>query len=399
MTAASPAAVPLFRLVPALGVVQIFAWGSSFYLLAVLAQPIAADTGWPLPWVVGALSIGMLVAGLISPAVSTRIARSGGRSVLAAGCLLMALGQVLIGLATSLPVFIGGWVVIGLGMGACLYDAAFAALGRLFGLAARPVITRLTLWGGFASTLCWPVSSFLEHQLGWRGTCFAYAAIMGLLCVPLVLFALPAPAPPATGSAGDTPGRTSAPLRLTGIDQLKFILLASTITLCGATSAAISQHLLTVLQSQGLTLAQAVSIAMLLGPAQVASRLLEMAGGGRHHPLWTLGIAVVMMSLGLTLLALGFAWPGLALVFYGLGTGVYSIARGTVPLAVFGPERYAPVIGRIARPNLILQALAPSGAAFLLTRFGAAAMLDVLVAAMIVSLAVLAGLAVLERRA
>ncbi len=140
-------------MISALGVVQILAWGSSFYLLGVLAGPIEADTGWALAWVFGGLTLGLLVAGLISPSVGRLIGERGGRPVLAAAAVVLACGLVVIGAAPSLPVFLAGWALLGLGMGCGLYDPAFATLGRLYGAEARPAITTLTLWGGFASTV------------------------------------------------------------------------------------------------------------------------------------------------------------------------------------------------------------------------------------------------------
>src|SRR6187549_3214326 len=161
--------------VTALGIGQILAWGSSFYFPAVLAEPIVADTGWSLGWVVGGVSIGLLVAGLIAPRVGSLIERKGGRPVLAASSLLYASGLAGIGLAPTLPVYLLAWVVLGMGTG--LYDAVFAALGKLYGKEARTPITNLTLFGGFASTVCWPLSAFLAETLGWRGACFVYAAL------------------------------------------------------------------------------------------------------------------------------------------------------------------------------------------------------------------------------
>jgi len=158
-----------------LGVTQIFAWGSSYYLPAVLAKPIAADTGWSLSWVVGGLSLGLLVAGLVSPWVGRAIARSGGRPVLALSAGLLAAGLSALALAHSLPAFLIAWLLVGLGMGAGLYDPAFATLGRLYGHGGRSAITTLTLFGGFASTVCWPLSAFLDAHLGWRGACLVYA--------------------------------------------------------------------------------------------------------------------------------------------------------------------------------------------------------------------------------
>lgn len=365
--------------ITALGIEQILAWGSSYYLLTVLAQPIASDTGWPLTWIIGSLSAGLLVAGLVSPRVGRLIAHHGGRPVLAGSILLLALGLVLIALAPSFPVFVLGWLVLGAGMGAGLYDAAFATLGRLYGKEARRAITTLTLWGGFASTVCWPLSAFLVDQLGWRGACLVYAGIHLGISLPLVLLRIP-PAPPLpleAHSGGQTP---DAPLRAG--ERTTFVLLAAVMTLGGITTSIVSVHLLTLLQDRGYALAAAVSLGALVGPSQVGARVLEMASGGRHHPIWTLTAAMSLIAAGLALLWAGLGAVAIALILYGAGNGIYSIARGTLPLALFGPARYATLVGRLAMPNLLAQALAPSLAAYVLARFGAN-----------ITLAALAGLA------
>ena len=161
------------RTVTVLGLGQVFAWGATYYLPAVLARPIAQDTGWPLTWIVGALSLGTLVSGLAAPAVGRRIDRLGGRPVLAASALLFAAGLGGLAVAPGLLAYLACWLLLGLGMGAGLYDAAFGTLGRLYGQDARKHITVLTLFGGFASTLCWPLSAWLVSAVGWRGTCLA----------------------------------------------------------------------------------------------------------------------------------------------------------------------------------------------------------------------------------
>ena len=342
--------------ISALGVVEILAWGSSFYLPAVLAAPIANDTDWPLPWVVGGLSIGLLVAAFASPRVGLTIHRHGGRPVLALAALLLAAGLVVIGLAPSLPVFLAGWVFIGLGMGCGLYDPAFATLGRLYGAEARPAITTLTLWGGFASTVCWPLSAFLVEQAGWRGACLAYAGLHVLVTLPLVLGTIPKP--PILAGGRDGGRREDGPL--TARERRAFLLMAGVLMLGGAVMTLVSVHLITLLQARGVALAAAVSYGALIGPAQVGARVLEMANKGRHHPLWTLTVAIALVVSALAVLALGIPAVGVALVLYGAGNGIYSIARGTVPLALFGPARYPVLVGRLARPGLIAQAIAPS---------------------------------------
>lgn len=353
--------------ISALGVVEIFAWGTSFYLPAVLAGPVAQDTGWPLAWVVSGLSVGLVVAAFASPWVGTTIHRHGGRPVLALAALLLAVGLVVLGTAPTLPIFLAGWLVIGFGMGCGLYDPAFATLGRLYGAEARPAITTLTLWGGFASTVCWPLSAFLVDHLGWRGACLAYAGLHLLITLPLVLGLVPSA--PRLPIAQD--GQRTDSVSLSMRERRAFWLMAGVLVLGGAIMALVSVHLITLLQARDVALATAVSYGALIGPAQVGARVVEMSLKGRHHPLWTLTAAFGLVALGLGLLASGAPGVALALVLYGAGNGIYSIARGTVPLVLFGPERYAPLVGRLARPGLVAQALAPLLGAFVLTNSGA----------------------------
>lgn len=155
--------------IAALGLGQIFAWGSSYYLPAVLANPIAAGTGWPPMWIIGGLSLGLVAAGVVSPRVGRLIEQRGGRRVLAASAVLFAAGPAVLAWAHSLAVYVAGWLIIGLGIGTGLYDPAFATLGCLYGRAARAAVTALTLFGGFASTVCWPLSAYLVGEVGWRG--------------------------------------------------------------------------------------------------------------------------------------------------------------------------------------------------------------------------------------
>lgn len=364
----------------ALGVTQILAWGSSYYLMAVLAAPIAADTGWSLTWIVGALSAGLLVAGLVSPFVGRRIGQVGGRGVLAVSAILLAIGLGLLRIAPNLPVFVFAWLVIGVGMGAGLYDPAFATLGRLYGKAARPAITTLTLWGGFASTVCWPLSAYLVEHVGWRGACLFYAAVQIFVSLPLIVALVPTPPElPPVAEGADVVADGS----LSQVERRAFLVLAAVVTLAGITTSIVSVHLLTLLREGGLGLNQAVSLGMVIGPAQVGARVLEMAGGGRHHPLWTLAAAMAMIASGLLLLWAGFAIVAVALVLYGAGNGVFSIARGTLPLALFGQRHYGAIVGRLARPSLFAQAVAPSAGAVVIAHHGASS-----------TLALLAGLAV-----
>ncbi|MDO6585042.1 MFS transporter [Salipiger sp. 1_MG-2023] len=349
------APAPRWPVISALGVVMIFTWGSTYYLMAVLAAPIAQDTGWSLEAITGALSAGLLTAGLASPATGRAIAAYGGRPVLAFGCLLIAIGLLIVAAATQIWMFWAGWLVLGFGMAAGLYDPAFAALGRLYGLEVRGAITQLTLWGGFASTLCWPLSTLLLDTWGWRGVAVAYAAIHLCGTLPLILLAIPAA--PARARRDH---RHSARLPdLSRKERRIFALMAAMLILNGLVVVNIATWLFTFLQAEGVSLATAVALGTLIGPAQVGARVLEMAGRGRHHPIWTLAAATIAIAVGLCLLALDHQLAGAALVIFGGGNGLFSIARGSFPLSVFGAERYPALMGRLARPSLVAQAVAP----------------------------------------
>ena len=386
---------PARLIVPALGITQILAWGSSYYLPAVLAKPIADDTGWPLTWVIGALSLGLLMAGLASPFVGRQIHRHGGRPVLIASALLLAAGQLGLAASPNLPAFIAAWLVTGLGMSAGLYDAAFSTLGRIYGQEARQHITTLTLFGGFASTVCWPLSAFFLHELGWRGACVAYAAIQLVICLGIYVIALPREqrngATDAATSEAAAGGDSAHPLAI-------FMLLAVTITIASMLSTVMSVHLLAILQARDITLAAAVALGALVGPSQVGARFIEMLVGKYHHPIWTKIASVCFLAIGLGLLWGHLPLIALTLVFYGAGIGLESIARATLPLVLFGARDYAPIMGRLARPSLIAQAAAPSIGAYLILWLGTDGALGVLVAVAAINVVLVLALFAVQRK-
>ena len=383
-------------IIPVLGVTQIFAWGSSYYLPAVLAKPIAADTGWPLTWVVGGLSLGLLMAALISPRVGLAIERHGGRWVLPLSAAAIGIGQIGLAIASNLTLYVIAWLIIGVGMGAGLYDAAFATLGRLYGRDARSAITALTLFGGFASTVCWPLSALLASQLGWRGACLVYATIQLAVALPSYLIFVPrvAPARPARPDAAHA---AQAPIAAKP-SWILLTVLAVALTLAATISSLLSVHLLTILRANGVTLAVAVALGALVGPAQVAARTVEMAIARRHHPIGTKIASVSFVALGLSALWAGLPLIPIALACYGAGIGLESIARGTLPLALFGATGYATLMGRLAVPSLLAQAAAPWIGAILLERAGASGTLAVLASIALFNVALTGGLVWLVHR-
>jgi predicted MFS family arabinose efflux permease len=373
--------------VSVLGALQILSWGSTFYLPAVLAGPIARDTAWPYDQVVAGLSLGLLVAGLVSPRVGRLIALHGGRPVLASAAALIALGLATVGMAQNLLLYFVGWTVIGVGMGAGLYDAAFATLGTIYGKEARGPISSLTLFGGFASTVCWPFSAFLVETVGWRNTCLAYAAIHLAVAAPLCLAALPRG---RRMQENETPGvRTAA---LARGETLLFWMLAIVLTVGAAILSLVGAHLVTFLQARGLELSAAVALGMLLGPSQVGARLVEVFAGNRYHPIWTMIASVSLVALGALLFLAGQEVYAVAIILYGGGNGIGSIAKGTLPLALFGPARYALLVGRLALPVMCAMAIAPYLGAVAIRQGGGGLFLAILIALTIVNVVLVAGL-------
>ena len=369
------------RTVSAMGVVQIFTWGSTFYLLSVIAPEIVDETGWRPAAVTGGMSVGLLASGLAARRIGSLIQAKGGRPVMATGISLIAAGLVLMALSHHVALYLAAWLVTGLGMGASLYDAAFSALGRIYGREARGAITALTLWGGFASTVCWPISAWAVETIGWRGTCLFYAAVHVGFILPLCWFALPR-VPPALA-----PPEPGAPAPRPPLSDPRVWAIAVTGTVMGMTAGIWLVHIVPLLGARGYDLAAAVALGTLIGPAQVAARVVEMAGRGRHHPIWTQLSATFLFAVGFA--GLKFGMPAApAIIAYGAGNGLWSIARGAVPLAVFGPRDYPRLMGLLATPMLLASAAAPAAGSVMIARLGAETSLSVLCGMAMIPLAI-----------
>jgi MFS family permease len=398
MSSAAIGAVRPQLVIPALGIVQILNWGSTYYLPAVLGRQIVNATGWSYAVVIGGLSLGLGVAGLSSVHVGRLIERYGGRPVLTVASLLMALGLGLLAAAPNVLCYLGAWVVLGFSMGGGLYDAAFSTLGRLYGQNARRAISTLTLWSGFASTICWPLSALMFEHLGWRGTCLAYAMLQILVCIPLVRGFIPETPkmPLQTGSQSLVATAAEPP----PLDHrtATFVLLSAILTTGGTVTALVSVHLIAMLQAGGIGYAVAVGLSTLVGPAQVLSRVIERVFGSTLHPIWIMMMACLMLTVGLVLLWAGPGVAAVALVAYGAGAGIWSIARGTLPLALFGSKGYPALMGKLATPMLIAQALSPSVGAILLDSLGVPVTEGILTGVAVLCLAGIAALYLVARR-
>lgn len=356
------------RVVATLGTAQTLAWGSSYYLPAVLANPMAAELGLGTPWIFVAFSCGLLVAGFLGPLSGRLIDRHGGHRVLPASNLLFAGALAALALAQGPASLVASWLLMGVAMSCGLYESAFATLARIYGSEARRAITGITLVAGFASTVAWPFTAWLDASVGWRAACLAWAAIHLLACLPLNASlpagTLAAPAPVAAGAAPAAPHR-----------RLLMAALAVVFACTWFGSTAMAAHLPRLLQEAGASLPAAIAAAALVGPAQVAGRLLEFSLMRRVRPITSAQVASLAHPLGAgILLAAGAPAAPVFTTVHGGGNGVMTIVNGTLPLQLFGPGGYGLRQGVMMLPARLAQAAAPFLFDLALSRYGAAAL-------------------------
>src|SRR5882672_1110187 len=374
-------------IIVALGTTQTLAWASSYYLPAILADPIGRDLGVSSNWIFAAFSASLVISALLGPRVGRQIDLVGGRSVLSISNLTLAAGLTLLGATYSIPVLVAAWLVLGIGMGFGLYDAAFGALGRIYGDAARRAITGITLIAGFASTVGWPLTAWGLETIGWRNTCFAWAAAHILLGLPLNFFMVPAVK--GAKAAVATAVKPHIPIDRT------MILLAFVFAAAWTVTGAMAAHLPRIMEAAGATTAQAVFAGALIGPAQVAARIFEASFLSRFHPLVSTKLACLTHPIGAVILGLaGGGAASVFAIFHGTGNGILTIARGTLPLAIFGPQNYGYRLGIIGAPARMAQAAAPLAFGLLIDTMGS----RILIVSSALSLSALLALSLLRDR-
>ncbi|TMJ84959.1 MAG: MFS transporter [Alphaproteobacteria bacterium] len=375
-------------IVLALGTTQTLAWASSYYLPAILADPIARDLGVSSNWIFGAFSGSLVISAMLGPRVGRQIDLVGGRQVLSLSNLTLAAGLTLLGTTYSILVLVIAWLLLGIGMGLGLYDAAFGALGRIYGDSARRAITGITLIAGFASTVGWPLTAFGLESIGWRNTCFAWALAHILIGLPINFFILPA----VTGAKAAAAAAIKPHIPM----DRTMILLAFAFAAAWSVTGAMAAHLPRILEATGATTLQAVSAGALIGPAQVAARMVEASWLSRYHPLLSTRIACLTHPIGAAIIGVlggGVASSAFA-IFHGAGNGILTIARGTLPLAIFGPQNYAYRLGIIGAPARMAQAAAPLAFGLLIDTMGS----RILIVSSALSLSALLALSLLGKR-
>jgi predicted MFS family arabinose efflux permease len=371
-----------------LGTTQTLAWASSFYLPAILGGRIAEDLGMSITWFFAAFSAALVVSALVGPRVGRTVDAIGGREVLAVSNLVLAGGLAILAFAHSQVTLWLAWMVLGVGMGIGLYDTAFAALGRIYGPDARSAITGITLLAGFASTVGWPLTAWGASEIGWRETCLAWAATNIILGLPLNLLL---PRTSRVTTAGDTP-KPHIPL------DWPMLVLGLAFAASWTVVTAMAVHLPRLLEAAGASTVQAVAAGTLIGPSQVGARLFEASFMKRFHPMVSARLSVVLHPIGAAVLGLFGAAVGSVLftILHGAGGGILTIARGTVPLAIFGTENYGYRLGLLGVPTRVATAAAPLLFGMIIDEFGA----GVLVFSSALSIGAFIGLCLLpiERR-
>jgi MFS family permease len=353
----------------ALGLTQIVGYGSLYYAFPILVPAVAQTFGRPESHLYAVFSVGLLIGGLGAPVAGRLMDRLGAARLMAAGSFCAALCLLLIGTAPNFPVWAAGVVLTEVIAVAVLYDAAFAALSQLRGAGARRAITRLTLIAGFASTVFWPLAETLRDAIGWRATYLVFAGLHATVGVGLHLWLArqkPLVVPATEAVRPSPPEAPPLPPEWTGP---AFRAVALSFALSAALISGFGVHMVPVLTASGLG-GHATLAAMLVGPAQVAIRLIDAVFLARLHPLSVAAISALALPLSVTGLVLGLAPWAAGILFatlFGVGQGLASIVRGTVPLVLFGRDGYAARLGRLA----LLRTFTAAGAPFVFAAAGA----------------------------
>jgi len=351
--------------VAAIGTTQTIAWASSYYMPAILGPPIAAALHVPSSVFFGLFSEALLLSAVVGPSVGRLIDRQGGRGVLVASNLVIAAGLMILAAAHGIAGLVIAWAVLGVGIGMGLYDSAFAALTWLYGREARSSITGITLIAGFASTIGWPLSALFLHELDWRAACLIWAGLNVLLAAPLNWLTIP------RQTTSGAPPRGVSELRTVEPPRAAMPILAFFFSATWFVQGAMAAHLPGLLQAAGASAPAAIAAAALVGPAQVGARIVEFGVLRSFHPISSARLASALHPLGAAfLVALGA--PGIIAfaLLHGAGNGMITITKGTLPLALFGPQGYGLRSGLLSAPARTLQSASPFLFGLLLDRVG-----------------------------
>ena len=364
----------VYRTVTVVGAAQVISHAGAYYLPAVMAVPASIELSISSATVYAGLSLALAVSGLAGPTAGKLVDRFGGRPVLIASNLLLAAGLSLLALVQGLGLLLLAYAVLGLGMATGMFEVAFAAIVRIFGKKSHNALVGVTMVAGFASVAGWTISVFVEARYGWRGVCWFWAAMNVLVALPLNMFIPRASDNVDTAAPAETHNQTAQPSAVVHDPKREkyiTVLLAFVFASSGFISMGMMSHLPRLLEGVGVPLAIAFSIGALVGPAQITGRILDFTFLRRLHPLIGTRIAAVAHPLGIAVLVvLGAPFAALFVILHGLGNGILIIARGTLPLALFGPQGFGRRQGWLTMPAKFAQAIAPFTFGLALTQWG-----------------------------
>ncbi|MFA1626212.1 arsenite efflux MFS transporter ArsK [Rhizobium mongolense] len=390
---------PPIAAIIALGITQIIGYGTLYYSFSILAPDMSRDLGWPSEAVFGALSAALLIGGLMAPALGKWIDRFGAGRIMTAGSAIAAAALVACALAPGRISFVAALIGIEAASNLVQYGAAFALLVQIRPQAAQRSITYLTLIGGFASTIFWPITTMLHAEMSWQQVYLVFAGLNLIICLPIHAVLSRQMRRNRERSGKASPARRVEGTLAASARRMGFVLMALSFSLQSLVSSAILVHMVPLLSGLGLG-ATAALVGTFFGPSQVLSRLTNMLFGVNLPPLKLAIIAATLMSAAVLLLiptapsvagAIAFA------VVFGLGNGLFSIVTGTLPLLLFGSDGYGKMQGRVMAARLIVSAVAPFALAYLIGSIGVVWSLALTSAAGVLAVLVLVAIGQLAR--
>ena len=361
---------PTARVIAGLGFTQIVGWGTTYLMPSVLGRELQDALGLTPELVFSGITVMFAVSAVCSPRVGRIVDRLGARRLMATGSLIYALSLLGLASAQGPASYLACWVLMGIASALALSTPSSIAIVQIAGPRARQAIALLTIVGGFASTVFWPLTGALDAALGWRQTLLLYAAIHLLACAPihwLILPARPPTHPPVSGAAPASAG--VAPHELGRV----FLLLAISLSFGSFVFTGIQLQMIEMLRGLGHAPAAALLLASLIGPSQVGIRIFELLFGHRYSLMKSavFGSLMLPVGLGLGLLAGNIFAVALFMVMtYGISNGLKAVQRATLPLALFGRAQFGAYMGRLALPQGIVAAVSPPIMAAVMSRFG-----------------------------
>lgn len=352
---------------------QLITWGSVFYTFSLLMGPVERELGLTRAEVSLAFSLALLADGLMAYPIGRWIDQGHERKVMTWGSAWVGSCLLAHSFIESLSGFYAVWVCLGLGMSATLYAPVFAVVTRRFPNDFRRAIIIMTFLGGLASTVFFPLSSWLIQSLGWRHALWVLALMQWLICVPLHAWFLRGAQknasasvanqlPPSASPISDASNQPTKSAMGAHLKRAPFWLLAGFMWLTAVVSSALPAHMVSLLEEAHLSPAWVIAIPASIGVIQVLGRFLlflfekhlDVHAANKWIPC--------LVPLGLVFLVTGGLAPWAALLFvtfYGLGNGLNTIVKGTAMAQYVSREHVGQLNGLLGLPLAMGRAIAP----------------------------------------